>query len=101
MEPTSRRTSSSCPEIRSLSPKRASCPGASLLAGFLGLGVAVSAAAAEYRVRPEVQVEQYFDDNVLGADNRSGDRAEGRASPEISSWNTALSPSVALGRTSD
>jgi predicted porin len=45
-----------------------------------------------------VQLEQYYDDNVLGADEITGDH---RPSPEVSSWNTSIAPILTLGRKSD
>jgi hypothetical protein len=80
-----------------LSPKRARCPGAdAALVLSLTLGLTGPALAASYSFRPEIEVEQTFDDNVLSGENQTG-----RPSQEISSWGTRMAPSVSLMRKSD
>src|SRR5262245_29020610 len=93
-EPTLRRTSSSCLEIKSLSPKRARSPGARSLVALLILGLAGAARAASYTVRPAIEVEQTHDDNVLSGENQVGNPNDN----EIASWGTRIAPSLSVTR---
>jgi len=81
-----------------LYPKRVRFPGASVAACLLALGVAAAAPAATYTVRPEVVLEQNFDDNVLSIESDAGD---GSPSREISSWVSRIAPALTLERKSD
>jgi hypothetical protein len=72
-----------------LSPKRARCPGASAAVLLLALALAGAARAASYTARPEIDVEETYDDNVLSEED------------EIASWNTRIAPAISLTRKTD
>jgi hypothetical protein len=79
-----------------LSPNRAPSPGASLLVALAVFGLAAAASAAEYSVRPELSVEQNYDDNPLTVDSSRGIDPD-----DFSSWTTRMAPAVTLNRRSD
>ncbi|HXZ85840.1 MAG TPA: hypothetical protein VEI82_10145, partial [Myxococcota bacterium] len=56
---------------------------------LLALGLAGTARSADYTIRPQIDLEEFHDDNVLSAEN------------ELASWGTHISPSIFLLRKSE